>query len=85
MSDAEMNRQPSRKVSFWKLGLGLLLILAEVKSWLTPDDSLPDALKYANATQQIAGRLVSIAVLAAGVLLVFFGLRAIWSRGTQKD
>jgi uncharacterized membrane protein YcjF (UPF0283 family) len=70
--------KPIKKISWWKLAVGLILVLVEVKDWLTPDRDIPDALKASNATQQGVMYLVSCAIFLVGVGFIVAGIRAIW-------
>jgi len=74
----ENGAQTPLKISWWKLAVGLVLVLIEVKSWLTPDREIPDALKASNETQQGAIFIVSAAIFLVGIGFVIAGLRALW-------
>jgi hypothetical protein len=66
------------KISWWKLAVGLILVLIEVENWLTPDQNIPDALRASNETQQFAIYGVSIAIFLVGIGFIVAGIRAIW-------
>jgi uncharacterized membrane protein YcjF (UPF0283 family) len=74
----ETKPQKPIKISWWKLAVGLLLVLVEIKNWLTPNQNIPDALKASNETQQVAIFAVSFAIFLVGMGLIVVGLRAIW-------
>jgi hypothetical protein len=71
------------RITWWKLGVGLILVLIEVKDWLTPNQAIPDALKYSNETQQSAGYFVSFAIFLLGLGLVVAGLRDLWIKRSR--
>ena len=66
------------KISWWKLAVGLILVLIEVENWLTPDQNIPDAFSASNETQQFAIYGVSIAIFLVGIGFIVAGIRAIW-------
>ena len=43
--------QRPMKVSWWKLAVGLILVVVEVRNWLTPEQDIPIALRASNETQ----------------------------------
>ena len=69
-----------KKISFWKLAVGLILVLAAIKNWLTPDESFPDVLKASNETQQQAAYAASIVIFLVGLGFVIAGVRALWPK-----
>ena len=73
-----------RRIQFWKLGLGLLLVFGEIKTLLTPDGDIPSELRYTSTTQQYSGYAVSAAILVVGILLVVSGVRSAWPRPSGK-
>ena len=66
------------KISWWKVAVGLLLVLVEIKNWLTPNQDIPVALRASNETQQGAIYLVSCTIFLVGVGFIVAGIRAIW-------
>jgi hypothetical protein len=68
------------RISWWKLAVGLALVLIEIKNWLTPNKDIPDALKASNETQQGAIFLVSCAICLVGIGFIVAGLRSLWLR-----
>ncbi|HVN94511.1 MAG TPA: hypothetical protein VMT38_12490 [Terracidiphilus sp.] len=68
------------KISWWKLAVGLILVLVEIKNWLTPDREIPEALRASNETQQFAIYGVSVAIFLVGIGFIAAGIRAIWLR-----
>lgn len=66
------------KISWWKVAVGLILVLVETKNWLTPNQDIPDALKASNETQQGAMYFVSCAVFLVGIGFIVAGIRALW-------
>jgi len=76
-NEEETPRKPVNKSS-WKLAVGLILVLVEIKNWLTPNQDIPDALKASNETQQSAIFLVSCVIFLVGIGFIVSGIRAIW-------
>jgi hypothetical protein len=76
MSENE-EKKPLR-ISWWKLAVGLILVVVEIKNWLTPDRDFPAALQASNQTQQGVIFLVSCAIFLVGIGFIVAGLRAIW-------
>ena len=74
--------QKPLKISWWKLVVGLILVLGEIKNWLTPESAFPDALKAANETQQDVIFFVSIVIFLVGVGFIVAGIRALWLNRT---
>jgi len=70
------------KISWWKVAVGLLLVLVEIKNWLTPDQDIPEALRASNETQQGAIYLVSIVIFLVGMGFIVAGLRGLWLNRT---
>ena len=68
------------KISWWKLAVGLILVLAEIKNWLTPIRDIPEALRASNETQQFAMYATSVAIFLVGVGFTVAGARAVWLR-----
>jgi hypothetical protein len=73
-----MNSPTVRYVSWWRLGLGLLLLLGGLSN-LDRSGIAPD-LMPSNETQWIGYYFATAAVIVAGLLLVFFGVRRAWRR-----
>ncbi len=76
-SDENAPQKPI-KISWWKVAVGLLLVLVEIKNCLTPNRDIPDALKASNETQQFVIYLVSCAIFVVGIGFIVAGIRAIW-------
>jgi len=74
------NQQGVKKVRFWPLGLGLLLVFAVVNTWLNFNRDIPAILEYANETQRITGYATQIAILLIGVGLIIFWFRSNWPK-----
>jgi hypothetical protein len=68
------------KISWWKLTVGLILVLSEVKNWLTPRRDIPEALRASNETQQFAIYATSVAIFLVGIGFVVAGVRSVWLR-----
>jgi hypothetical protein len=66
------------KISYWKVALGLILVLVEIKNLLAPNQDFPDALKASNETQLGAIYFVSCVILLVGIGFIVAGLRALW-------
>jgi hypothetical protein len=80
-SDENIPRKPV-KISWWKLAVGLLLVIVEIKNWLTLHQEIPDALKTSNETQQGAIYLTSCAIFLVGIGFIIAGVRALWLKRT---
>jgi hypothetical protein len=74
------NQIPQRpiKISWWKLAVGLILVLVEIQNWLTPERDIPDALRASNETQQLAIYGASFAIFLVGIGFIIAGIRAVW-------
>jgi hypothetical protein len=66
------------KISWWRVAVGLILVLVEIKNWLTPNQDFPDALRASNETQQGAIYLVSCVIFLVGIGFIVAGLRSLW-------
>jgi uncharacterized membrane protein len=76
-------REPARgKVSFWRLGLGLLLIFIALKNFDTGNIQ-PD-LMPSNQTQWLGYYAVTLVFLIGGLVLVFFGIHKLWHKPPQS-
>jgi hypothetical protein len=71
-----------RRVSFWRLGLGLALIFLALKNFDTGNIQ-PD-LAPINSTQWITYYAFTVAVLVGGTALVFLGIRKLWRRPPES-
>ena len=78
MNETEDAGQKPLRISWWKLAVGSVLILIEIKNWLTPSRDIPDSLRASNETQQGAIFLVSVVIFLVGIGFVVAGLRALW-------
>jgi len=78
-----MNTLPKkRRIPWWKLALGLLLILAGIKN--LDHRNIPQDLIPSNETQWLGFYLATILFLVAGLLLVFFAVMRIWRDRPQS-
>jgi hypothetical protein len=79
MPDNEQN-SPAKpiKISWWKVAVGSVLILLEIKNWLTPDRNIPLALRASNETQQGAIFFTSCLICLVGTGFLVAGLRGLW-------
>jgi uncharacterized membrane protein YcjF (UPF0283 family) len=78
-----MNTPPKkRRLPWWKLALGLLLILAGIKN--LDHRNIPQDLIPSNETQWLGFYLATILFLVAGLLLVFFAVMRIWRDRPQS-
>jgi uncharacterized membrane protein YcjF (UPF0283 family) len=73
-----MNSPNLRRVSWWRLVLGLLLLLGGLSN-LDRSSIAPD-LMPSNETQWFGFYLAAAVFIIAGLLLVFFGVRRAWSK-----
>ena len=73
-----MNSSNVRRVSWWRLGLGLLLLLAGLKN--LDQRNLSPELMPSNETQWFGYYLVTAVFLVAGVLLIVAGVRRVMPR-----
>jgi hypothetical protein len=73
-----MNSSNVRRVSWWRLGLGLLLLLAGLKN--LDQRNLSPELMPSNETQWFGYYLVTAVFLVAGVLLIVAGARRVMPR-----
>jgi hypothetical protein len=80
MPENEEIPQKPIKISWWKLAVGLILVLAEIKNWLTPNRDIPEALRASNETQQLAMYGTSVAIFLVGIGFIVAGIRAVWLR-----
>ncbi|MGH9606185.1 MAG: hypothetical protein ACRD3N_10870 [Terracidiphilus sp.] len=71
------------KSGAWKLAAGLILVILQVKSWLTPNRDIPAALQYSNDTQRLAGTVTQFLVFLLGIGLILSWLRSRWLKRTQ--
>ena len=76
-----MSEPALRKVSFWRLGLGLLLIFLALKNFDIRD--IQPGLLPSNSTQLIGYYAITFVFLISGLALVFFGIRRLWRRPPQ--
>ena len=73
-----MTERIQRKVSFWQLGLGLLLVVAPLTNFDTR--SIPSNLVPTNSTQWFSYYASTCILILSGIVLIFFGLRGLWRR-----
>lgn len=66
-----------KKVIWWKLGLGLLLLPLAISDF-SPSSS--EGLKPRNAGEAVGYYLAASALLIAALWLIFVGLRSVWTR-----
>jgi hypothetical protein len=78
-NDEESPSKPI-KIGWWKVAVGLVLVVVEIKNWRTPNQDLPDALRASNETQQGAIYFVSCVIFVVGIGFIVVGLRALWLR-----
>ena len=76
--DDEITPLKPLKISWWKVAVGLVLVVVEIKNWLTPNQDFPKALRASNETQQGAIYAVSCVIFLVGVGFIVAGLRALW-------
>jgi hypothetical protein len=83
--DQDAPTRGRQRIQFWKLGLGLLLVFAEIKTLLTPDSEFPQALRYANITQQVSGYVVSGIIFVVGAFLIVSGVKSALPRQSNRE
>lgn len=69
----------TQKPVWWKVILGLLLILVEINSRIHP---APNLLKASNPGEQVGMNATMLAIIAVGCWLVYSGVKPLW-RKTQ--
>jgi hypothetical protein len=62
-----------RKIVWWKVIVGVVLVYAAVKALLFPG-YIPPALRYSNPDQEAGGKFAQFLVGGLGALLLFSGL-----------
>ena len=72
-----------KSIVWWKVGLGVLLILMEIKDRLLPDPNMPSVLKASNADQQLGMDIAAGIICLAGLWLIFSGVRSAWPRPSK--
>jgi hypothetical protein len=77
-----MSGSATRKVSFWRLGLGLILTFLALKN-LDTRNVAPEFLP-SNSSQWIGYYGVTIAILVCGFVLIFFGIRKLRYRPPES-
>jgi hypothetical protein len=77
-----MSEPTRRRISFWRLGSGLLLIFLALKNFNTRD--IQSGLVPSNPTQWIGYCAITFTFLIIGVALVFFGLRKFWRKSLES-
>jgi hypothetical protein len=73
-----MNSPKFRHVSWWRLGLGLLLLLDGLGN--LDRRGIPPDLMPSNEAQWFGYCLATAAVIVAGILLIVLGVRRAWRR-----
>ncbi|HEY1804168.1 MAG TPA: hypothetical protein VGG45_06775 [Terracidiphilus sp.] len=73
-----MNEPIVRKISFWRLGLGLLLTLLALKNLDTA--AIQPTLLPSNQSQWVGYFGITIAFFLGGLVLIFFGIRKLWRK-----
>jgi len=79
----EERPQKPIKSSAWKLVIGLVLVINQVRVWLTPDRDIPAILQYSNDTQRLAGNATQFLIFLIGIWLIADWLRALWLKPKQ--
>jgi hypothetical protein len=72
--------QKHERVSFWRLGLGLLLLMAGLANLLSKPSG---ELQPSNETQWMGYYFVTLLFLTLGLLFVVLGTRVLWRRPKQ--
>jgi len=66
------------KISWWKIAVGIFLVFVDLRSWLTPNQDYPAALRASNETQQGSIFLVYSVIFLVGLGFPVAGLRSLW-------
>ncbi|MFC5860800.1 hypothetical protein ACFPT7_00680 [Acidicapsa dinghuensis] len=75
MSDDEaLKKRSAMGPIWWRLIVGVLLILDVVRVQFFPDPNVPEYLKPDNATQRMGMEVSYVLIAALGVWLVYSGL-----------
>lgn len=69
-----------KKVSVWRLGLGLLLLLGGLGNLISKPEG---DLQPSNQTQWMSYYFVTFLFLAIGALLIVLGTRPVWRRPAE--
>jgi hypothetical protein len=84
MEETEKTVPPQpKRIVWWKVGLGILVILMEIKDRILPDPNTPDILKASNADQQFGMDIAAGIIFLFGLWLVFAGVRSAWARPSK--
>jgi zinc transporter ZupT len=70
------NSQKPRKNASWKLFLGAFLLFGSIRSFLTPAQSIPDALKASDPAQQFVMDVTSGIICIVALWLFYSGIRS---------
>jgi hypothetical protein len=76
-----MSKPIERKISFWRLGLGLLLIFAALKN--LAGKNMPAVLVPSEVIQPNGRDAAAIILLLCGMGFVYFGICRLWRRPSQ--
>ncbi len=63
-----------RRVIWWRLIVGLYMVINSTRMLFLPDPNVPEVLKASNETQQISMNAVSVILGALGIWLVISGI-----------
>ena len=81
-SNDEGSQKPN-KSGAWKLVVGLVLVINQVRIWLIPDRDFPAVLHYSNGTQRLAGKATQFLIFLVGIWLIVDWARALWLKPKQ--
>lgn len=80
--EKEANQARTKRMSFWQLGLGLILFLLGLKNF---DLSGPAELKPANAGEAVGYYGITFMILAFGAFFIANGLRMLFRKSKGSD
>ena len=78
MIGAEKRMQPqAEKPIWWRIVVGSLLVIIEVKNHIAP---APNLLKASNEGEQVGMYVVMVALIVLGCWLIYSGAKPVWRK-----
>jgi len=65
------------KPIWWRIVVGSLLVIAEIKNHVAP---APNLLKASNEAQQQGMYIASVAIILLGCWLIYSGVKPVWRK-----